>query len=396
MDLEKKKRLNATIAQINKRFGAGTVMSASEAAAQGKLTKKVLPTPSLELNSALHCGGLSGIVELYGPNSSGKTSLAIDTIVKNQKLDSDFAVAWLETEGSVTEEILRDHGVDLDRLFFWRQEDVGNAENALDIARGFITSGDIDLVVVNSVAGLTPKVEAEEDLDKQNIALTARLLSKFFRVATGVASKGDVTLLFINQVRDNVGVMFGDTTTTTGGKALAFYASQRIKMNRNKVMAGDPIREEEGVKISCITHKNRFAGRNNPFTKCIYYATYANGIDSVIPLPQLLADAGIVRQKGSWWYYEDQNGNPLTINGTVCKFNSKNSFLDALRSNEVLYDELVNRLNGGKSGLVSSLSEKEIAEIEKENAEINEMMDDINRQEELEDIGAVLNENSEL
>lgn len=216
MDKEKMKRLQASMAQINKRYGANTVMKASDAAAQGKLTKKVIPTPSLELNDALHCGGFSGIVELYGPNSSGKTSLAIDTIVKNQKLDPDFAVAWLETEGSVTEEILKDHGVDLDRLFFWRQEDVGNAENALDIERGFIVAGDIDLIVVNSVAGLTPKTETEDDLEKQNIALTARLLSKFFRVATGAASKGDVTLLFINQIRDNVGVMFGDTTTTTG------------------------------------------------------------------------------------------------------------------------------------------------------------------------------------
>ena len=126
-------------------------------------------------------------------------------------------------------------------------------------------------------------------------------------------------------------------------------------------------------------------------TKCIYYATYANGIDSVIPLPQLLADAGIVRQKGAWWYYEDQNGNPLTVNGTVCKFSSKNNFLDALRSNEVLYNELVQRLETG--ALVADLSESEIAEIEKENDEANQLMDAINRQEELDDINAVLKEN---
>lgn len=390
MDKEKMKRLQASMAQINKRYGANTVMKASDAVAQGKLSKKVIPTPSLELNDALHCGGFSGIVELYGPNSSGKTSLAIDTIVKNQKLDPDFAVAWLETEGSVTEEILKDHGVDLDRLFFWRQEDVGNAENALDIARGFIVAGDIDLIVVNSVAGLTPKTETEDDLEKQNIALTARLLSKFFRVATGAASKGDVTLLFINQIRDNVGVMFGDTTTTTGGKALAFYASQRIKMNRNKIMAADPIKEEEGVKISCIVHKNRFAGKNNPFTKCVYYATYANGIDSVCCLPTLLLDAGIMRQAGAWWYYEDAQGQLITIDGIVGKFSSKNNFLDTLRTNEAWYNEMINRLGGG---LASCQSAEEIAAVEAENAQINAIMDEVNRIEAADDIEEVLGNN---
>ena len=216
MDKEKMKRLQASIAQINKRYGANTVMKASDAVAQGKLTKRVIPTPSLELNDALHCGGFSGIVELYGPNSSGKTSLAIDTIVKCQKEDPNFVAGWLETEGSVTEKMLEDHGIDLDRLIYWRQEDVGNAENALDILRGFVAGGDIDMIVVNSVAGLAPKVETEDDLEKQNIALTARLLSKLFRVVNGFAAKNDVTLVFINQIRDNVGVMFGDTTTTTG------------------------------------------------------------------------------------------------------------------------------------------------------------------------------------
>jgi recombination protein RecA len=392
MDKEKMKRLQASMAQINKRYGANTVMRASDAVAQGKLTKKVIPTPSLELNDALRCGGFSGIVELYGPNSSGKTSLAIDTIVKNQKLDPDFVAGWLETEGSVTQTILEDHGVDLERLIFWSQEDVGNAENALDILRGFVVGGDINMIVVNSVAGLAPKTETEDDLEKQNIALTARLLSKFFRVVNGFAAKNDVTLVFINQIRDNVGVMFGDTSTTTGGKALAFYASQRIKMNRNKIMAADPIKEEEGVKISCITHKNRFAGKHNPFTKCIYYATYANGIDSVIPMPALLLEAGIMRQAGAWWYYEDEQGQLITIDGIAGKFSSKNNFLDVLRTNEKWYNEMLTRLDGGLSVVQS---QEEIAQIEAENAEINALMDEVNRLEAADDINEILDQNDQ-
>lgn len=392
MDKEKMKRLQASMAQINKRYGANTVMKASDAAAQGKLTKRIIPTPSLELNEALHCGGFSGIVELYGPNSSGKTSLAIDTLVKNQKLDPNFVGGWLETEGSVTEKMLEDHGVDLERLIYWRQEDVGNAENALDILRGFVVGGDIDMIVVNSVAGLAPKVETEDDLEKQNIALTARLLSKFFRVVNGFAAKNDITLVFINQIRDNVGVMFGDTSTTTGGKALAFYASQRIKMNRNKIMAADPIKEEEGVKISCIVHKNRFAGKNSPFTKCIYYATYANGIDSVIPVPQMLLNAGIMRQAGAWWYYEDAQGQLITIDGIAGKFSSKNNFLDTLRTNEMWYNEMISRLSGG---MVSVQSAEEIAEAEAENAMINSLMDEVNRLETADDINQILEQNQE-
>ena len=385
------KRLQASMAQINKRFGANTVMRASEAVAQGKLTKRVIATPSLELNDALHCGGFSGIVELYGPNSSGKTSLAIDTLAKEQKKDENFVAAWLETEGSVTETILKDHGVDLDRLIFWRQEDVGNAENALDVARGFIVSGDIDMMIVNSIAGLAPKIETEDDLEKQNIALTARLLSKFFRVANGFAAKNNVTMLFINQVRDNVGVMFGNPETTSGGKALAFYASQRIRMGRNKIMASDPIKEEDGVKISCNIHKNRFAGTNNPFTKCIYYATYKNGIDSIVALPQLLLDAGIMRQAGAWWYYEDAQGNLITVDGIVGKFSSKNSFLDALRSNEKFYNELVSKLDH----VSSNQSAEEIAIIEAENAKINDEMDQAIREEEAADINEILEQNQE-
>jgi recombination protein RecA len=278
----------------------------------------------------------------------------------------------------------------MERVMYWRQEDVGNAESALDIARAFISDGNVNAMIVNSIAGLCPKVESQDDLEKQNIALTARLLSKFFRVATGAASKNDVTMIFINQVRDNVGQMFGDPATTTGGKALAFYASQRIRMNNNKVMAADPIKEEEGVKISCIIKKNRFAGTNNPFTKCTYYATFANGIDSTIPMPALLLEAGIMRNKGAWWYYEDENGNPITLDGIVGKFGSKNAFLEVLRTNTVWYNEMLAKLSG-------NLSESQTAfEMEEAKAEIaaeNALMDEINRQEAFDDINDILDGN---
>lgn len=370
ISVDKEKALKEAMNKINKQFGKDTVTKASEAG--DKLSKRIIKTPSVEFNNMLY-GGLGNIVELYGPESSGKTSLAIETLAKAQADDPNFVGAWLETESSVTKDILQSHGVDLSRLVYWDQQDVGNAENALDVIRSLVSSGAVDIVVVNSVAGLAPKVETEDDLEKQNIALTARLLSKFFRVITGVAAKNKVTMVFINQVRDKVGVMFGNPETTGGGRALAFYASIRVRMNALKIDKSDPINDTEGVKISCIVRKNRFAGKHNPYTKCVYYARYDTGIDNIVTLPALLQEAGIVRQAGAWWYYEDENGQPLTVGGLECKFKSKNDFLESLRNNETLRNELMMKLDN-LSIKAESVSDEELAEINAENAALeNEM-----------------------
>ena len=297
--------------------------------------------------------------------------MAIETLAYNQKLDPNFVGAWLETEGSVTKEILELHGVDLNRLVYWNQEDVENAESALDIIRSLVISGAIDYVVINSVAGLAPKTEMEDDLEKQNIALVARLLSKFFRVITGIANKNKVTIVFINQVRDKVGTMFGNPETTTGGRAIPFYMSQRVRMNSVKIMAADPIKETDGVKISCIVQKNRFG---YPGAKTVYYANYQTGIDNIVVLPTLLQEAGIVRQAGAWWYYEDVNGQPLTVGGTECKFKSKNDFLNALRTNDILREELMAKLDS--TGLkTETVSDEEMQEILEENKAIDKEME---------------------
>ena len=181
-----------------------------------------------------------------------------------------------------------------------------------------------------------------------------------------------------------------DPATTTGGKALAFYASQRIRMSQKKIMAGDPIKEEEGVKIGCIVKKNRFEGKHNPFTKCDYYATFENGIDSVVPLPTLLLNNGIMRNAGAWWYYEDEQGQLITIDGIPGKFKSKAAFLEVLRTNEAWYNEMLNKLNGGLS---SDQDDTEMQEIEQENTEINDLMDEVLRTEEAADIANVLDSN---
>ena len=378
MDKNKQKALSDALSKINKKFGAGTVTKASEA--EEKLTKRTIKTPSIEFNNMLG-GGMKAFVELYGPPSSGKTSMAIETLAYNQKQDPDFVGAWLETEGSITEEILKLHGVDMNRLVYWNQDDVDNAESALDVIRSLVASGAVDYVVINSIAGLAPKTEMEDDLEKQNIALVARLLSKFFRVITGIANKNKVTIVFINQVRDKVGTMFGNPETTTGGRAIPFYMSQRVRMNSVKIMANDPINETDGVKISCIVQKNRFA---YPGAKAIYYANYETGIDNIVVLPTLLQEAGIVRQAGAWWYYEDANGQPLIVDGIECKFKSKNDFLEALRNNKTLREELMFKLDN--VGLtVDTVSTEELAEIEAENKAIESEMAEIADEYGLED-----------
>ena len=185
------------------------------------------------------------------------------------------------------------------------------------------------------------------------------------------------------------GKNYSDTSTTTGGKALSFYASQRIKMNRNKIVKEDPIDETKGVKISCIIHKNRFAGKNNPFTKCIYYATYENGIDSICCLPAMLAEADVVRQAGSYFYYEDHSGEVITIDGVLCKFKSKGSFTDALRKSDILKQALIKELGS----LAKSQTQEEIKAAQHEAALIESEIVEIEREDEAADINEILESN---
>ena len=365
-------QLQAMMDKLNNKFGDGTVGIASDLVSTGAFDKRIIETPSVELNQALYCGGFSGVVELYGPNSSGKTSLAIETIAYNQKKDPDFIAAWMETEHSISKNILQDHGVDLSRLVYWSQEDVGNAESSMDIARAFITQGNIDLLVVNSIAGLSPKTELETDLEKANVALTARLMSKFFRVSLGPMSKNNITAIFINQTRDNIGVMYGDTKTTTGGNALGYYAHQRIRMNQVSVQASDPIAKEDGVKISCIIKKNREAGIHNPYTSCNYYALFSTGIDSTVAIPAALLDANAnVEQKGAHWYIYDTNGDVATIDGVEGHFKSKSDFIDILRNNKVWLEEMKKRLT------VTSQTAEQIEEAKKEEENLEDMFEEI-------------------
>lgn len=286
--VDKKKKIASMQDALNKKYGANTVMRASSAEAIERMTPKFVKVPSRELRIALNCDGFTKIVEIYGPNSSGKTRLAMETIAFNQKEDPDFWTAWIETEDSVQEEDMVNMGIDMSRLVYVSQNDCGSAERVMDIIRAILEDDAIDFIVCNSIAGLCPKDELSNDLDKNNIGLIARLLSKFFRVSIGFIGKNKKTIMFINQTRTNIGQMFGDPMQSTGGVALGFYASQRIKLTKLSIQKEDPIDKEDGVKIKADVTKNRLSGKKNPYKSATYYAKFESGIDSVIPVPDLL------------------------------------------------------------------------------------------------------------
>lgn len=368
MNKEKKEALKSVIKGIKKKFGDDSIMLASDAG--DKLKVRKFKTPSTDVNNMLY-GGFCGIVEIYGRQKSGKTSLCIETIAYNQKLDKDFVAAWLETEGSVTEEILVQHGVDLNRLVFIPQEEIGSAESALDILRSLISSGSVDFAVVNSVAGLSPKKEIEDDLEKQNVALTARIMSKLMRIITGAVMKNKMCLVFINQLRTNVGVMYGNPNVTTGGNALAYYAHQRVNTSEVKLEKSDPITEDVGMRFHLKAIKNRFSYNNKPNTECYYYIRYATGIDNILSLPNIIkgmAGTNGIRVSGSWIYYEDPNGNPFTIDGIECKFQSATKLITAMESSAELLRVMQQIAEGAEPEF---MDENEVQEI-KQQESLNE------------------------
>lgn len=377
---EKMKLLSGIQQKVNKKYGERALMTGKEAIASGALDNVIASTPSLELNQALYCGGLSGIVELFGPPASGKTSLAIETLAKAQQDDPNFIALWVETEHSITQDILEQHGVDISRIAFADQAQVDSAESVLDIAYAAMVQNAVNMVIINSVAGFLPKQEFESDLDKQNVGRTAQLMSKLFRKITGPAGKNKINVIFINQLRDKIGVMFGDPSTTTGGRALAFYADQRIRMSALKIQKEDPITANEGVKIHCIVQKNRRAGKHNPNTECTYYALFDKGIDSTVSIPQILADNGIFEVSGRWWYYPSKD-NVQTIAGVECKFGSKQELQNLLRSNEAFKEEVTKLIH------VNEVSSEEKERIDAEEEANTAFMMDVNAsiQNEVED-----------
>jgi len=295
---DREKALDVALSQIEKQFGKGSVMRLGEHPA---VPIEVIPTGSIALDLALGIGGLprGRVVEIYGPESSGKTTVALHAVANAQAAGG--VAAFIDAEHALDPEYARALGVDTDALLV-SQPDTG--EQALEIADMLIRSGALDVIVIDSVAALVPRAEIEGEMGDNHVGLQARLMSQALRKITGALSNSGTTAIFINQLREKIGVMFGSPETTTGGKALKFYASVRLDVRRIETLkdGGEAVGNRTRVKVV----KNKVAP---PFKQAEFDIVYGHGISREGSLIDVGVDQAIIRKSGAWYTYEgDQLG----------------------------------------------------------------------------------------
>jgi len=309
---DREKALDSALAQIERQFGKGSVMRLGE---EGRAPIEVIPTGSIALDIALGIGGLprGRIVEIYGPESSGKTTVALHAIASVQARGG--LAAFIDAEHALDPDYASALGVDLDNLYV-SQPDTG--EQALEICDTLVRSGAIDLVVIDSVAALTPRAEIEGDMGDSHVGLQARLMSQALRKMAGALSNTNTTAIFINQLREKIGVMFGSPETTTGGKALKFYSSVRLDVRRIETLKGGT--EAVGNRTRIKVVKNKVAP---PFKQAEFDILYGEGISREGSLIDIGVDQGIIRKSGAWYTYEgDQLGQGKENARTFLKDNA--------------------------------------------------------------------------
>ncbi|MFL5616642.1 MAG: recombinase RecA [Gemmatimonadaceae bacterium] len=292
---DKKKALNLAITQIEKSCGKGSIMRLGT---ESKVRVEAIPTGAINLDAAIGIGGIprGRVTEIYGPESSGKTTLSLHVVANAQRAGG--VAAYIDAEHALDTEYARKLGVDIDNLLI-SQPDTG--EQALEICDILVRSGAIDVVVIDSVAALVPKAEIEGDMGDAHVGLQARLMSQALRKLTGAIARSKTSVVFINQLREKIGVMFGNPETTTGGKALKFYASVRLDIRRI-----GPVKEKEdviGSHVRVKVVKNKVAP---PFKQAEFDIMYAEGISHASLVLDIAAESGIIEKSGAWYSYKGQ------------------------------------------------------------------------------------------
>ncbi len=295
MQEEKKKALDAALSQIEKQFGKGSVMKLGDSGSN--LNVETIPTGSLSLDIALGLGGIpkGRIVEIYGPESSGKTTVALHMVAEVQKRGG--VAGFIDAEHALDPAYAAKIGVDIDNLYISQPD---NGEQAMEITETLVRSGAVDIIIVDSVAALVPKAEIDGDMGDSHVGLQARLMSQALRKLTAVISKTNCVVIFINQLREKIGVMFGNPETTTGGRALKFYSSIRLDVRRAETLkqAGEVIGNHTRIKVV----KNKIAP---PFKEAEFDIMFGEGISREGDIIDLAANLGIVVKSGAWYAYND-------------------------------------------------------------------------------------------
>jgi len=335
VDSNRKKALDAALSQINKQFGKGSAMMLGE---RPKIDVEIIPSGSLALDKALGVGGYprGRIIEIYGPESSGKTTLTLHAIAEAQK--KGLSCAFVDAEHAFDPVYAENLGINIDEMII-SQPDSG--ESALEIVDTFVRSGAVDLIVVDSVAALTPQVELEGGMADNQMGLQARLMSKALRKLTGSISKTGCTVIFINQIRMKIGVMFGSPETTTGGNSLKFYSSVRLDIRRgSQIKSGDEILGND-TKVKVV--KNKVAP---PFKIADFEIIYGEGVSKIGEIIDLAVKEDIIEKSGSWYAYDG-------VKIGQGKENAKNY----LKDNPEISDEIENKIRS----LGSKKNEDEVA-----------------------------------